>query len=128
MTCVAMLLGVPVSEIHSEFHVPLWDEDSDFDEYEYHQRKAEEYGFTVEKCYTNDILQWGYIYFCVTPSLNLQAYHHYVLFDCRCPERGTILFDPNHGLPDTKYYHLEKDDGLAIELMAYAPEFKFTGI
>ena len=107
-TCIAMITGLQVEKIISEFHADYCARPYEVNEYTY----LRDLGLNVECCQAIDGLDSEYVYIVVVPSLNLKATLHTVVVYWNVDEHDDLLpvvHDPNRGKEGKMWYHINKD-------------------
>lgn len=126
-TCVAMLAGVPASEVEQKFHAL------------YHAGGAPiemmlaAYGVSCTKMYTDDDVVAGHVYMVLTCSLAQPGRFHMVILDARSLDNCRV-YDPAKGFVDgeyhTSYYYWPEDEPpehKAVQLGAFIPVVRIKG-
>jgi len=117
-TSLAMLLGRPVQEVIDEFHNLYFAHKVEVHDY------LEVSGFEEGKDFfclgvKDQYAEWGNVYLGAVPSLNLERYLHYVLFDYR-RVGNPILYDPQNGNEGKRFY-------TADDLECFVFEYRIPG-
>ena len=109
---IAMVLGVPEKHIIADFHEGYIAGTLE------PRALFEDLGVPFERCYADErILQPNSIYILFIPSLNVVGGSHAIVAHIT-REKHWILYDPNDGKPNRKYY-THSPERAANEKLAY---------
>lgn len=98
--CLAMILDVPVANVVEYFH-----EDwvaGKTDPALFLARNLAK--FQIHREPFDNTLEYGKVYLLTVPSINVMSKNHHVIVDMRHGEGKEIVYDPNNGRVDIKYY------------------------
>lgn len=126
-TCVAMLVGIPASEVEQKFHTA------------YHAGEVTlevmlgEYGIHCSRMYTDDRVVFGHVYLVLACSLAQPGRFHMVILDARSISNCKV-YDPAKGFKDgeylTSYYYWPEDEPpeqKSVQLGAFIPVVRIKG-
>ena len=113
--CLAMLLDVPVEEVHEEFHFPYRNFEMSILEY------AHKKGMMFVSGQSDSVLYYGMVYLLAVPSLNIKSGVHQIIVDTR--NHKFQIYDPNEGYAGRLFYSEAWEPGASL-LNSYTVDFK----